>query len=83
MTSGGAKTGFGTKSSHMKMTSGNQAGSLKGVISSKNMGGIKNDLLRIHNLLMNMPGGDPTKWHKALDEYVVAAAELYKSRSPG
>ena len=31
--------------------------------------------------ITSLPSGDPTRWHKLLDEYVVLTAELYKTLS--
>ena len=41
-------------------------------------------LVRMESLGMQiraLPAGDPSRWHRAVDEYVVLAAELYKARS--
>ena len=65
------------KGSNFSKSSGDEAGSAMGIVSNKLRG-------RLHMLNMQittLPSGDPTRWHKLLDEYVVLTAELYKTLS--
>ena len=61
------------------MSSGDEAGAAMGKQ-------IRNQQLRgklqvLHMQIGSLPSGDPTRWHRLLDEYVVLTAELYKTLS--
>lgn len=63
----GTKPAFGTKPAHGR--------------SNGDAAGLKNRLGVLHQKLMNMPAGNSTQWHAALDDYVMTTSELYKSLS--
>ena len=54
-----------------------------GVPSTQLMRGqqLRGQLQILHMQMASLPGRDPNRWHKLLDEYVVATAELYKALS--
>jgi hypothetical protein len=77
-TSVGSKPAL-TKNSNFSMSSGDEAGAVMGKQ-------IRNQQLRgklqvLHMQIGSLPSGDPTRWHRLLDEYVVLTAELYKTLS--
>ena len=39
---------------------------------------LRGQLHMLHAQIANLPSGNPTRWHKLLDEYVVYTAELYR-----
>jgi hypothetical protein len=59
------------------MSSGDEAGAARGVISNK----LRGQLQMLHMQIASLPSGDPTRWHKLLDQYVILSAELYKTLS--
>jgi hypothetical protein len=63
------------------MSSGDEAGTLKGVVASKQTRTLqlRSQLHSLHAQMAAMPGGNPTRWHKLLDDYVLVTAELYKT----
>ena len=85
----GSKTPM-TKSSNLSMSSGDEAGTLKGMASYQ-QGATVDQQLRVmhlrgqlhmlHAQIANLPSGNPTRWHKLLDDYVIYTAELYKTLS--
>jgi hypothetical protein len=75
-TSAGSKPTL-TKSSNFSMSSGDEAGAARGVLSSK----LRGQLQMLHIQIASLPSGDPTRWHKLLDQYVILTAELYKTLS--
>ena len=42
---------------------------------------LRSKLQTLHLQIGSLPSGDPTRWHRMLDEYVVLTAELYKTLS--
>ena len=38
---------------------------------------VRNRLNQLHAQLTSLSGNEPDRWHELLDEYVIAAAELY------
>ncbi|MFL6564019.1 MAG: PAAR-like domain-containing protein [Burkholderiales bacterium] len=42
---------------------------------------LRGKLQTLHMQIASLPSGDPTRWHRLLDEYVVVTAELYKTVS--
>jgi DNA-binding ferritin-like protein len=42
---------------------------------------LRYQLHSLHGQLWSLPGGNPNQWHKLLDQYVIATAELYKTLS--
>jgi hypothetical protein len=42
---------------------------------------LRGKLQHLHMQIASLPSGDPTRWHRTLDEYVVLTAELYKTLS--
>ena len=68
-----------TKQSSMRRVSGAEAGSLKGVVSNKNMEvtQIKSMLNQINTKIQNFKSEDPNEWQKVVQEYVVAVSALY------
>ncbi|MEE8272060.1 MAG: PAAR-like domain-containing protein [Alphaproteobacteria bacterium] len=68
----GTKTTTKTKStatkSTYKVSSGDEAGALRGLRSQINT---------LHQKLMTMPARDATQWHRTLDEYVMTTAQVY------
>ena len=63
---------------------GDQAGSAGGgVLASKQMRAaqLKMQMFHVHAEMSGLPAGNPTRWHKLLDQYVILTAELYKTLS--
>jgi hypothetical protein len=54
-----------------------------GVLSAKLMRGqqLRGQLQVLHMQMASLPGRDPNRWHRLLDDYVVLTAELYKTLS--
>lgn len=42
---------------------------------------LRDHLQSLHMQIWSLPGGNPNRWHKLLDDYVIATAELYKTLS--
>jgi hypothetical protein len=66
-----------TKDSNFSMPSGDEAAAARGVVSNR----LRGQLHMLHTQIASLPSGDPTRWHKLLDQYVVFTAELYKTLS--
>lgn len=62
---------------------GDEAGSAMGTVTHKLMRGqqLRGQLQMLHLQIANLPSGNPTRWHKLLDDYVILTAELYKTLS--
>ena len=60
--------------SNFSMSSGDEAGAAMGVVRNK----LRGQLQMLHMQIASLPSGDPSRWHKLLDQYVVYTAELYK-----
>jgi len=66
---------------------GNEPGTLKGVASMSTADKmartqfLRNQMHSLHGQLWGLPGGNPNQWHKLVDQYVIATAELYKTLS--
>ena len=66
---------------------GNEPGTLKDVASMSTADKMaRSQFLRtqmhsLHGQIWGLPGGNPNHWHKLLDQYVIATAELYKTLS--
>jgi hypothetical protein len=71
------------KGSTFSSHKGNEVGVATGVLSNKQLRGqqLRGQLQMLHMQIASLPSGDPTRWHKLLDEYVVRSAELYKTLS--
>jgi len=72
------------------MSSGDEAGTLKGMASYQQgvtvdqqlrVMHLRGQLHMLHAQIANLPSGNPTRWHKLLDDYVIYTAELYKTLS--
>jgi len=42
---------------------------------------LRGHLQGLHSQLASLSSGNPTRWHKLLDDYVIVSAELYKTLS--
>ena len=42
---------------------------------------LRGKLQNLHMQIASLPSGDPTRWHRLLDEYVLHTAALYKTLS--
>jgi hypothetical protein len=42
---------------------------------------LRSKLQTLHMQIGSLPSGDPTRWHRMLDEYVVLTAALYRTLS--
>jgi hypothetical protein len=66
---------------------GNEPGTLKEVVSMSTGDKmarsqfLRNQMHSLHGQLWGLPGGNPNQWHKLVDQYVIATAELYKTLS--
>ena len=40
---------------------------------------LRSKLQNLNMQIASLPSGDPARWHRLLDEYVVVTAELYKT----
>jgi hypothetical protein len=66
---------------------GNEPGTIKGVASMSTADKmartqfLRNQMHSLHGQLWGLPGGNPNQWHKLVDQYVIATAELYKTLS--
>ncbi len=73
-----------TTKSTISRSTGDEAGTLKGRVSmstSDKMARsqfLRNQMHSLHGQLWGLPGGNPNHWHKLVDQYVIATAELYK-----
>ena len=82
-TAGKTLTTGGTFSS----SRGNEAGTTKGVASMSTADKmarsqfLRNQMHNLHGQLWGLPGGNPNQWHRLVDQYVIATAELYKTLS--
>jgi len=74
-----------TTSSTLSRSTGDEAGTLKGMVSMNEKMArtqfLRNQLQSLHGQLWSLPGGNPNQWHKLVDQYVIATAELYKTLS--
>jgi hypothetical protein len=70
--------------STLSRSTGDEAGT-KGMVSMNEKMGrtqfLRNQLNSFHGQLWSLPGGNPNQWHKLVDQYVIATAELYKTLS--
>jgi hypothetical protein len=66
-------------------TTGDEAGVSKGAVLNQRMAPaqLRSQIQALHAQILALPGGNPNRWHQLLDEYVVAAAELYKAQLAG
>jgi hypothetical protein len=85
------------KGSSIPRSRGDEAGTLKGMVTSKQLGatafvvrgapnvvaeqGLRSHLSRLHNDMLMMRADNPELWHAAIDNYVRLVAELYKARA--
>ena len=67
------------KSSNISMSSGDEAGSAMGKQVRSRL--LRGQLQALHMQIGSLPSGDPSRWHKLLDQYVILTAELYKTLS--
>ncbi len=61
---------------------GDEAGTAgRGVIANKQMRAVqlRTQIFRVHSEMAALPPGNPTRWHRLLDDYVILTAELYKT----
>ena len=74
-----------SKSTRYNRSSGDEAGSQKGLISSRNMARaeykqLQGVLVQLNTKIQNMDSDDPNAWQKLVQDYVVAAGALYATR---
>jgi uncharacterized protein DUF4150 len=67
------------KNSNFSMSSGDEAGSAMGKQTRGLL--LRGQLQMLHMQIASLPSGDPVRWHKLLDQYVILTAELYKTLS--
>jgi len=65
----------------LSLSRGDEAGTLKDVVAFKQARGhqLRGQLQSLHMQIATLPSGNPTRWHKLLDDYVMLTAELYKT----
>ena len=73
------------KASQISRTQGDEAGTMKGLMSMKNkakaeISQIKSLLTKHHSKLMAMESNNPDEWQQVLGEYLVAAGALYVTK---
>lgn len=80
------------KGSSLPMSRGDEAGTMKGMMSSSGAGPasfavkseiglIKSNLSTLHSRLQSLPARDPNEWQALLQEYLVLASALYLAQS--
>ena len=69
--------------SNFSRSAGDEAGAAMGAATLKLMRGqqLRGQLQILHMQMASLPGRDPNRWHKLLDDYIVLTAELYKTLS--